>query len=1103
MGHHAPQHTKRRILYAILAVSALAVLAANPPNVRGSVTYVESAQPAWLIVAALAGLGALLSLTLVHREAQHATGLEPTLGELVRPTVQAQSLNMVTKSAGLAGMAAFTRHGTERGRPRGAIVGAYLLSDVAQQLSFTVVLAIAFLVRGLQGGLSGSDIAAAVVFLLYGSATITVIVTASRSRDATRRLFAFPGRMRRRLARWRPGRSPDLHGDDLSGEQPDHTAADELYETVHLLRTSPRRVLPVVGAALIPDLLFVVLLMACLRAVGSPVGLDVALVAFGVSTLFGIIGFLPGGLGFVELSLGAVLISSGVRTDQAAATIALYRIGEFWLPLAAGVAASPGSVRYWRPVTRIAASLLAVGAGVIGLVESAGLGENRRIRVGATITGAIRGDHFLAALGALILLVLAPSLWRGRRWALIGAVASASLILAALPTEARSDVLAPIVLLVAIGLAGHRAFRVGTDQLRLGSLLRVFIIFETALAAYAIGGLYLIDANFRRSTSLGQSIAEGARLLVALPASTIEPTTVHGAAFIESVRLLAVVSLLLLVAAVLLPTVRDRHRLLQAEARTVVERFGRTALAHFQLADDKSWVLVPDGMVAYRLQGRVALALGGPVGSPEGQAHAVAAFVERCEASGWMPAFHQVTEDEQEVLRAAGFSFQQVGAEAIIDLSSFGLDTPHFKSMRRLLRVMERDGLTLETLDQPISETTMAELAAVSDAWMADGEHRERTFTLGHFDPDDLRNCVVLAVRDKTGTMVAFANVIPTYQAVDGTFDLMRRRPDAPHGVMDFLFLGLIERFRQSGYAGMNLGLAPLALLTDERAVDRGLQMVRRHGDSAFNFEGIYAFKNKWQPRWEPRFLAYQRATHLPAIAKAVATIGELPDPTSRPQRLLRFAKRWRVTLTLGGMILWLMVLTTVDPGQQVTLERAFGLSWPDLVHLELWRLVTGPVMQTHPGVVWSNVLLVFLIVPLAERRLGSRLTVMVFFLGDILSTVPILVALRVAGALGNEHALLNAMTRDSGSSSGAWALAAALVTIELRGRWRIGVLAAMAALHIIAFALFGKLFDIQHVGAVIVGIGLAAWWLRSNDPTPPPEPEPTAQRPAREPVPV
>lgn len=125
-----------------------------------------------------------------------------------------------------------------------------------------------------------------------------------------------------------------------------------------------------------------------------------------------------------------------------------------------------------------------------------------------------------------------------------------------------------------------------------------------------------------------------------------------------------------------------------------------------------------------------------------------------------------------------------------------------------------------------------------------------------------------------------FANLLPSYQSLDGSFDLMRRRPDAVNGVMDYLFVGLIERFRAAGYAGMNLGLAPLSGAgTGSSLADRVIKTLYQHGGAAFNFAGLRAFKQKWQPRWEPRYLAYLAETDLPKAALAVARAGELPDP--------------------------------------------------------------------------------------------------------------------------------------------------------------------------------------------------------------------------------
>ena len=138
--------------------------------------------------------------------------------------------------------------------------------------------------------------------------------------------------------------------------------------------------------------------------------------------------------------------------------------------------------------------------------------------------------------------------------------------------------------------------------------------------------------------------------------------------------------------------------------------------------------------------------------------------------------------------------------------------------------------------------------------------------------------------------------------------------------------------------------------------------------------------------------------------------------------------------------------------------------------------MVTGPLVQTKPGFVWSNVLLVLLIVPLAERVVGSRQTLLVFFVGDWLSTLPILVVLRLLGAFGNAGALDHALTRDAGSSSGTWALAGALVAALKRPRLRYGVVGVALIAHLALWMIFRQIFDLQHLAATGVGFALATF---------------------------
>jgi hypothetical protein len=179
----------------------------------------------------------------------------------------------------------------------------------------------------------------------------------------------------------------------------------------------------------------------------------------------------------------------------------------------------------------------------------------------------------------------------------------------------------------------------------------------------------------------------------------------------------------------------------------------------------------------------------------------------------------------------------------------------------------------------------------------------------------------------------------------------------------------------------------------------------------------------------------------------------------------------------------WFSLATSLDPVFQHVLLQRFGLSYRDLTHLEWWRIATSPIIEPRAGFVWANLLLVVVVLPLAERRLRTMRTVTIFFIGDFVASVPMVFALHLAGALGNDVARVNAIMRDAGPSAGCWALIAALaVTVGAhRSRWivSITILLGLAA----AVVVFHRLFDLQHLVAASTG---AVAGLALGPPRPP-----------------
>ena len=114
----------------------------------------------------------------------------------------------------------------------------------------------------------------------------------------------------------------------------------------------------------------------------------------------------------------------------------------------------------------------------------------------------------------------------------------------------------------------------------------------------------------------------------------------------------------------------------------------------------------------------------------------------------------------------------------------------------------------------------------------------------------------------------------------------MRYRGDAPAGVMDLLFIGLMQHAKEQGYRWFNLGMAPLAGLPQHRLASlwsRAGGLFFRHADRFYNFEGLRLFKSKFKPEWRSKYLAYPGGLSLAKVLiDVVALIGESPKRSIR-----------------------------------------------------------------------------------------------------------------------------------------------------------------------------------------------------------------------------
>lgn len=309
----------------------------------------------------------------------------------------------------------------------------------------------------------------------------------------------------------------------------------------------------------------------------------------------------------------------------------------------------------------------------------------------------------------------------------------------------------------------------------------------------------------------------------------------------------------------------------ELDAAEQVARESPRSYAYLALLGDKRLLFHESGgaFVMYATQGRSWVAMGDPVGPRDEATELAWRFQAIAQRHGGWPVFYEVAEEGLARYVEMGLSLAKLGEAARVPLRSFTLEGSARAELRQALRRAERDEATFEMLPQEAVGAVLPELEVVSRAWLEEKGASEKGFSLGFFQPEYLARLPVAVVR-RGGRIVAFANLWPGGDRHELSIDLMRYDPaTAPHGVMDFLFTRLFLWGAGEGYAWFNLGMAPLSGLGQREAGplwNRLGGFVFRHGDSFYNFEGLRRFKEKFEPVWEPRFLASPAGLALPGI---------------------------------------------------------------------------------------------------------------------------------------------------------------------------------------------------------------------------------------------
>ncbi|MBN2332770.1 MAG: bifunctional lysylphosphatidylglycerol flippase/synthetase MprF [Deltaproteobacteria bacterium] len=315
----------------------------------------------------------------------------------------------------------------------------------------------------------------------------------------------------------------------------------------------------------------------------------------------------------------------------------------------------------------------------------------------------------------------------------------------------------------------------------------------------------------------------------------------------------------------------------ELSAAAVVVRSSPCSEANLALLGDKRLLFDHSGtgFIMYGIKGRSWIAMGDPVGAEPAAAELVWSFRELAERHGGWPVFYEVGSGTLHRYLDLGLTLFKIGEEAKVPLAEFSLEGSHRSELRYIQRRLQKEGYSFAVIDSSEVDALLPELGRISDNWLQSKHTREKGFSLGFFDPAYLKRFSAALVR-RDEKIVAFANLWETAGKEELSVDLMRYEPQEARGIMDFLFVNLMLWGREQGFGSFVLGMAPLAGLENRPFAplwNRLGAMMYRHGEHFYNFEGLRAYKNKFLPVWEPRYLACPGGLSLPMVLVHLTTL--------------------------------------------------------------------------------------------------------------------------------------------------------------------------------------------------------------------------------------
>ena len=630
------------------------------------------------------------------------------------------------------------------------------------------------------------------------------------------------------------------------------------------------------------ELIGIAHLYVCMLALNYDASLPAAIIGYIVMVILLIASPFLRGLGTIEVSLTFILQQFGFPLVAAASITLLFRFFEFWLPLAGGIISF--ITKKNNLVLRVLPAFIIFILGVVNVLSALTPAIPERLRFVKNFfpNHIVVISNSLVLISGLILILISIFLLQGSKRAWYIAISLTVFSIIANLIKAIDYEEALLAFVAASSLFYTRENYKLKPQVKLIKVgYQVFLYAISALLAYGVLGFYFMRRrHFGIDFTFFQSVKAVLKVIFFIDDKALVPLTKFGVNFEKSIYLASGSVLLFIIYSLIKPYFNKPYNSPTdfTDADELLKKSGCSALDYFKTYPDK-FIFFNDArnaFISFKVTQHFVIVLEDPVAETISEKIAIIKkFEERCKNNGFITAYYRVPEESLPMYTSLKKKYLPIGEEAVLDLNMFTLDGGKMKTTRSAINRLTSEGFLFKINLPNQKEGFLQKLEKVSDHWLKDLNQKEVAFTQGVFDKSILKQQIIITVEDAEEKVYAFLNLVVDYAPGEATYDLIRKEPDAPNGILDMLLAKTYTYLKEEGYSSVNMGLAPLSGIEGVNLTQKTIKYAYENLKAFAQFKGLRKYKEKFFPQWKKKYLIYSHHYHLLQVPGALKRISE------------------------------------------------------------------------------------------------------------------------------------------------------------------------------------------------------------------------------------